>query len=137
MSPGFLETVMVWLIVTSIAAAGVWLIRRGWLGRRIDDHPLCRRCGFDLYAKPETSTRCAECGADLGIARAIRIGHRRRRAVWIATGAALFLPLIVALGASLFGVHVDWIKHEPAWLLASQTESADVHTRDDALNELL
>ena len=34
-------------------------------GRRVGDHPYCRRCGFDLFGKPPGSTVCSECGADL------------------------------------------------------------------------
>src|SRR5215208_2333842 len=47
-------------------------------GRRIDDHPLCRKCGFDLFGLPGTSHNCPECGRDLRRRRATRIGHRQR-----------------------------------------------------------
>src|SRR3569833_487778 len=57
------------------AAVLAYAMRR----RRIDDHPICRRCGFDLFGKPETSNICSECGADLARRRAIRVGHFHRR----------------------------------------------------------
>jgi len=85
------------LALAAAAVAGIvlaWLGRRGW---RVDDHPLCRRCGFDLTGRPDTSTRCAECGADLSARRAIRIGNRVRRPGWQAVGLALFLTGLVPL----------------------------------------
>ena len=38
-----------WLLAIA-ALLGVFLVVRGWRGRRIDDHPLCRKCGYDLHA---------------------------------------------------------------------------------------
>lgn len=44
------------LAVASVAATdaiasgvSIW----AWRGRKVDDHLLCRRCGFDLIGKPE------------------------------------------------------------------------------------
>jgi len=45
-------------------AAGRWLIDTGLRGRRVGEHPYCKKCGFDLTGKPDASTRCAECGPD-------------------------------------------------------------------------
>src|SRR3954470_5361182 len=47
-----------------------------WHGRRVDDHPHCRKCGFDLHMKPESTSRCAECGELLTSRRAVRRGRR-------------------------------------------------------------
>src|SRR3954447_10809108 len=66
-----------------------WSVRR----RRVDDHPVCRRCGFDLTGRPAGSSGCSECGADLSRRRAIRRGNRARRwrvARWVA------IPLLLA-----------------------------------------
>jgi hypothetical protein len=55
------------LITLAIALflGGISLVARGLRGRRIDDHPLCERCGFDLTGKPQGSDICSECGAEL------------------------------------------------------------------------
>jgi hypothetical protein len=91
----------------------------GFRGRVVDDHPLCRRCGFDLIGRPHDSPRCSECGARVTDARAIRIGHRQRRGGWIAGGfillvpSALFLAGVIAIQAG----HVDLSPYKPVWWL--------------------
>src|SRR5690349_6074803 len=44
---------------------GVVLLALGLRGRRVGDHPYCRRCGFDLFGLPPAHPACPECGADL------------------------------------------------------------------------
>jgi hypothetical protein len=122
----------------------------GLRGRRVDDHPLCRRCGFDLTGRPDESTRCAECGADLARRRAVRAGHReRRRAVRaghrerrrgpLTVGTLLLLATVVPAGivggGRLRGV--DWNRYKPQWWLMSEADGKDVAASDLALAELL
>src|SRR5688500_14362576 len=106
----------------AVFVAGLLLVLVGRRGRRVDDHPLCRRCGFDLFAKPADSTACPECGADVTRRprRAVRIGHRVRRGKLVLAGALLMVVSSAGLGTS--GVRwarsVDWQAHKPAdWLL--------------------
>lgn len=42
----------------------VVLLRRGLRGRAIDDHPVCRACGFDLFNLPSDRAACPECGSE-------------------------------------------------------------------------
>lgn len=65
------------LALLLLLIAGVVLLGWAWRGRRVDDHPVCRKCRFDLYGLPEPEA-CPECGAALGGAGAVRIGNRRR-----------------------------------------------------------
>ena len=59
-----------------VLAIGVTLIGIGWHGRRINRHPMCARCGFDLFGGRRWETReCPECGADVS-GLAVRVGHR-------------------------------------------------------------
>src|SRR5215218_3121633 len=91
------SSILVILIVPALAmTAGIVLILFGTRGRRVDDHPLCRRCGFDLTGRPQTSDRCPECGADLSAHRAIRIGRRTRRPWSIALGIVFVLLSLIA-----------------------------------------
>ena len=115
-------------IIASLAAAGVTLLIVGLRGRCVDDHRLCRRCGFDLFGSPIDTMRCSECGSDLAHPRAIRIGHRERRRRPIAIGSLMLCPaILVAIGAA-----TPWTKDGnrqrlmPVWLLLRNTDSADL-----------
>src|SRR5688500_6231710 len=84
-----------------LALALLWASRRG---RRVDDHPSCRRCGFDLFGLPSGSTNCSECGADVTRRGAVRTDHRARGRQLLAGGAVLMLlsgPPLAILGKSL------------------------------------
>ncbi len=94
---------------------GVVLILWGLRGRKLNDVPLCRRCGFDLSGLPGAGigvaagigsvlpegSRCGECGLIvteprrvlLGIwtRRGVVFGRRKRRRVPIVAGAVVLL----------------------------------------------
>ncbi|HZL36423.1 MAG TPA: hypothetical protein VFC78_13975 [Tepidisphaeraceae bacterium] len=121
----------------AITVVGIVLASIGLRGRRIDSHPLCRRCGFDLIGKPQASTVCSECGADLGRPRAVRIGHRQKhsRLLWIA-GAWLLIAFCadgLHIWQAFWSVH--WIEHAPQWWLVREVHSRDAKARDQAIAE--
>ena len=120
------------------AVASALITLWGMRGRRVDDHPLCRRCGFDLFGRAEGATNCSECGADLRRRRAIRTGHRVRRRRVIAAGTPVLLAAIGWLGVAGWGraKGVDWNQHKPYWLLEREAAGADVAARDVAIAEL-
>ena len=94
------------------------LLAIGLRGRRTDDHPLCRRCGYDLTGRSGDATRCPECGADLARRRATRVGHRRRRPGLIVAGIGLALAaLAVAAPAARRLARTDPITLVPIWWL--------------------
>ena len=67
-------------IVALLALAiGLTLALIGWRGRRVDDHPVCRKCRFDLAGVYPANETCPECGRDLAGRRAVRIGNRRHK----------------------------------------------------------
>src|SRR4029434_331876 len=86
------------LLLILPGALGLALLIRGWRARVVDDHPLCRRCGYDLVAS-EQAVHCPECGRDLWQPRAIRIGHRRKRRASLAFGALLLVATLGTGGA--------------------------------------
>ena len=65
------------LLAAAVAVAGLALAAIGLRGRRVDAHPHCRRCGYDLAGTPD-ATVCTECGRDLTAERRHR-GHLRGR----------------------------------------------------------
>jgi hypothetical protein len=83
----------IWTIWLSIAVliAAVVALYYGYRGRKLDNHPICAECKFDLFGLPHTSTVCPECGQSLQTRVAILIGNRERRSGLILLGIALLL----------------------------------------------
>jgi hypothetical protein len=116
---------MIWALLLIPALLGLILLIVGWRGRRIDNHPLCRRCGYDLVAS-ETAINCPECGADLWQPHAMRIGHRRKRKVALALGGLMLLATLG--GGGVFGWAVaknfDFNPYKPLWMLKREATAA-------------
>ena len=132
-------TLTFWIIAPAVAAlASALLLAFALRGRRVDDHPICRRCGFDLFGRPRDSTVCSECGADLGRPRAIRVGRRERR-----HGIARVALPVLLLSVGWLGVagwrearRTDWNRHKPLWWLAREVDGRSPAARNAALAEL-
>ena len=96
------------IVAATLALVGAVMLALGLRGRRVGDHPMCRRCGFDLFGRPADSHGCPECGADVTRDRSIVLGVRQRRrwAVW--SGSVMLLPAISTLAilgwGALYGV---------------------------------
>jgi hypothetical protein len=135
---GTTPDLLAWVALLVPLLAGMLLVRLGLRGKRIDDHPLCRRCGFDLYGLPDDATNCSECGADLSVRNAVHIGNRRPRGSLTAVGALL---LVVGMGGLAIVATVLWKGADvnawkPVWLLARELGSDNVVQRDVAIKEL-
>lgn len=119
-------------------ALGAVLVVIGLRGRRINDHPICRFCGFDLEGVVPGGVTCPECGAGLKRERAVRIGQRRRRPVVITVGAAAALlpaSLIgVVLFATLTGAELNTYK--PLGLLLWEARSGGARASAAAAEEI-
>lgn len=122
-----------WIGAIVSLLAGCWMLWRGLRGRRVGDHPVCRRCGFDLTGLPATSSRCPECGSEITSRRSRRIGVRHRQPRWIVAG----LIVLLSAGAAVTSEAVRRVRERgvlhyvPTWLLARQIHptryaSADV-----------
>lgn len=123
------------LIAAACGGAGMVLLALGIRGRRVDDHPVCRRCGFDLHGLHPGTEACPECGAGLGGRRAVRIGRRRLRRGCIAAGGALLAAAAGMAGLRAAGIDVN--DYKPTWWLVA----IDLHrpagaTLDAAVMEL-
>jgi hypothetical protein len=97
-----------------LATAGLALTLLGLIGRRVGEHPHCRRCGRNLFGVE--SAACPECGRDVTPPAATVIGHRQRRPrlAWLG-GTLLVAPIAVLLATTA----IDWQSLKPAaWLIA-------------------
>ncbi len=123
------------ILCAAAVLAGVVVLGIGWRGRVIDDHPLCRKCGFDLFGRPAGSERCGECGAMLTGPRAIRIGHRQRRGRMLFVAVALLLPAAMILSGLGWATArgIELYPYEPVWLLLRQADEL----KGGAMNELI
>ena len=123
-------------VLTSIL--GVAILRRGRRGRRVDDHPLCRRCGFDLTGLPAASMNCPECGAPVAAPKSRVIGHRRPIRVLIFGGLAVLLVGLAGSGYGTWtgGKRVAWVRYEPFGWVMTHAGSRDGAVRDPAVGEL-
>ncbi len=123
-----------------ILILAIYLIRRGFRGRTIDDHPLCAACGFDLFGKPPESQRCSECGILLGDNnKRIRIGHRERRRWSIALGLFLLLAsaTFVEIGVRDFSNDGPIEHHLPFRVLLYETHWKNSAHQLTAFQELV
>ncbi|HYE79049.1 MAG TPA: hypothetical protein VEI97_13775, partial [bacterium] len=115
---------------------GVGGMIAGWYGRRTDDHPLCRQCGFDLTGR--VSEQCSECGADLSARKAIRVGHRVRR-WWLVLGSGMVIGVcafVLALGVVVRVKKVNLIEYAPMWWLEKGVVGTDAVLRPRAIDEV-
>jgi hypothetical protein len=148
---------LLWIVIIAIFVFGAVSLALGLRGRRINDHPICRKCRFDLvgvYASEDTtdggtgvspvnssdnSPRCPECGRDLNTKRAVRIGARRKRPFALTTGAFLLLIAIAIGGAWGWGrsSNFNWNTIKPTWWLMTEATGPDTTTAQAALTELL
>lgn len=102
----------IFLAILGVAlVGGLLLIWAGRRGRRLNDHPVCRQCGFDLEGVYPESVTCPECGAGLKRDNSIRIGVRRRYPAMVVTGVVLAMMPLAPLGvvgyAALTGADVN------------------------------
>jgi hypothetical protein len=132
-SPNLLTLLLGSLIV------GALLLFIGLLGRRINKHPVCRDCGFDLEGVYPDAVTCPECGSGLKRASAVVIGARRKLWPLVFFGALLSVAPVIPLAAVLFaaatGRNIDTYK--PLGLLLWEATYADALRTDSIANELL
>ena len=122
----------------AVALASAALLAAGLRGRRVNEHPVCRRCGFDLVGTPADSPRCSECGADLRRPRAVRTGARRRHGGAVAAALLLLVPSLTCVAFLTWAdVRSDsLVRHKPVWWLLNDACSRDAVARDAAFNEV-
>lgn len=118
------------------------ILHSSWVGRRVGTTPFCAKCGYNLSGRTGEAGPCSECGSDLKVEGAVRIGERQRR--WGRFAFGMFLLVGSVLYVSLFTLGViqntNLIPYMPTWYLAWQAERANVPVGLDLpapLSELL
>ncbi|MEM9420130.1 MAG: hypothetical protein AAGA25_13910 [Planctomycetota bacterium] len=130
-----------WFIVSVVVIGflpGLLLLIVGRRGKRIDDHPICRGCGFDLIGTlepiPDKHPKCPECGTR----REPRIGNRQRRPVLAWAGVILMLASLG--GAGVWGYDhygsEQLAQYKPMWLLRWEARSGSSNAAEVALDEM-
>ena len=94
--------IQVLLGLVGAVLVGAVLLVLGFRGKRLNDHPVCGWCRFDLSGVYPGAVTCPECGAGLKRANAVRIGQRRRRPIALALGLVMVVIPTLGLGAGLF-----------------------------------
>lgn len=85
------------LITISIALfLGLAILVVGVRGARIDDHPICRKCRFDLFGLDIAYATCPECGTPVTLDE-LRVGNVKRSPALIGVGVVLTVPGLLGL----------------------------------------
>jgi hypothetical protein len=118
-------SILLWLV--GVIAAGVALLVWGLRGKRLNDHPVCRQCRFDLSGQPDGTVTCPECGAGLKREGSIRRGQRRKRPLVMTLGSLAILLPVLAIGTIVFAIvtGTDLNSYKPLGLLEWEAERAN------------
>lgn len=131
---------MILVICSIIFALGVLGLVLGVRGRRIDQHPVCRKCGYDLSGSTVLPSNCSECGRDLSTGkRTVRVGNRKKNKGVVLCGAVAAVLSLVVGGLWTYqesrGFDLNTIK--PAWWLRAEITSSNHERANAARVELL
>ncbi len=120
----FLTLTFLVLCCLFVIGLGVYLLITGWRGRKLDDHPVCRKCRFDLFGLPTDTTNCPECGQNIANHHHIQHGNRRRSRLRVVSGLLLVGFVCLSLGGLAAGKmrRVNWLAQMPNWFLQKQVE---------------
>ncbi len=125
------------IVLFAAIVLGVVLVALGIRGKRINRHPSCRDCGFDLSGTLPDGVTCPECGAGLKRPKAVREGQRRR--MWIVTtvGALLVLLPVSGIGIATYAVltGANLNQYKPVGLLLWETKGSNAQTLEAAAEE--
>jgi hypothetical protein len=132
------------VVVGTVGAgvAGVVALAVGMIGRRVDDHPTCRACGFDLIGRGATAgavlgAPCSECGKPIVSEKDVRVGTRvRRRGALTAGMLLLTLALLVAIPFVIVPL-AGQTASKPTWLLLVEAEYGTTKLQETAADELM
>ncbi|MDX9911338.1 MAG: hypothetical protein RBS39_05865 [Phycisphaerales bacterium] len=126
-------------ILASVFLLGVVVVCLAWRGRRINAHPVCGWCRFDLDGVYPGATTCPECGGGLLKAGKVRTGVRKRMPIVGLVGVAMVLLPVGVMGMVLYATltSTDLNKYKPVALLRMEVRHARGTHQERAADELL
>lgn len=126
------------ILLLSAMVVGLALLVGGIRGRKLNNHPVCAWCKFDLEGVYPESITCPECGAGLKRERAVRTGVRRRMPGLILLGALLAAVPLAPIGtiawALVTGTNID--SYKPLGLLLWEAKHSDTQRLDAIAAEI-
>ncbi|QDU35153.1 hypothetical protein KS4_32330 [Poriferisphaera corsica] len=91
-----------YLILCAAIFSGLLLIYLAHLGKKLDNHPVCKYCKYDLYGSPRPFLECPDCGRPIHDIRYITHGNRRKRPQLQILGLILILPAFTYLAIDFY-----------------------------------
>ena len=98
----------------------LFLAFRAFRGKKIDSHPHCRKCKYNLLGSPLPYTVCPECGSSLSSSKSIKQGTYKRRPLALITYTLLAIASLSPVGYNL--LQYDYTTYKPLWLLQFEIE---------------
>ena len=131
-------SILPWLIPALALALGALVIGIGFYGRRENDHPICRKCGRDLFGLGAMLENCPDCGRVLQPGDVVR-GKRTRSTGLVAVGMVAFVPAALWLAGRGALEVLDISAHEikPAWMLARDLDGSSAAVASEELSRRL
>lgn len=144
---------VVLVVALVIAACGLVLLIWGLRGKKLNDHPLCKRCRFDLSGLGDlkaqlgpdgsvSASKCPECGSEVWKPGNVRVGQRRRAR--LGGVSALAGVLLLALGlAGTGGFVAQRVSKKavyaamPNWMLLEMTSGRFGGVNETLMDEVV
>ncbi len=119
--------------------AGALFIILGFRGKKINDHPVCRWCKFDLEGVYPESITCPECGAGLKREGTVLQGARKRMIPLALLGIFLCITSVIPVGVVAYAALTgsDLNKFKPLSLLFWEARHATQAQSVTIANELM
>ncbi|QQE10732.1 hypothetical protein JD969_14655 [Planctomycetota bacterium] len=108
---------------------------RAYRGKRIDNHPLCRSCKYDLTGIHTPYDACPECGYDISSPKLIRRGNRKPRPTHAIT--YIILALLFTSPIVIQSAHINIHRYKPFFILTFELANPSFAINHKAVHEEL
>lgn len=115
------------------------LLCLGLRGYKVSNHPVCRKCKFDLCGTWPGINICTECGTALDNPNRIIKGQYKKRPIIIVLAIIVLLPALIWQGYHIYHwVYIyNWYAYIPTALLMKEVDNnRNLSRQNRALNEL-